>query len=975
MSRSNPYQPSYNAGEISEYLEARTDFRKYQNAVKKAQNVIPLLEGGLMRRAGTRYIADGKSDSAKQRLKRFQFSTEQAYVLEFGNTSIRFFRNQGQISAADITASIENGSFTDAIQVAFSHVWQVDDTPSDNAFVDETTDANDAGTGDWALFPATEANGDYAAFGYTTTFGQIKFNYASGTAGVGGVVTWEYWNGSAWTALSSVSDETSSFTTAAADDLNVSFLIPSDWAALVINSSASLFWVRARITTVYSTNPVMDQGFIKPAWIERSGAGSTSTRSAGGRLDLTSSGSTAAHAEQRVINSLAINHVLKFQVLGSPGDTVKLRIGIGSQSTNIVNDFEAQVGWHVYEFTATAANFFIGFLHSTGKTIEVDVVSLMDDIPLDLGSPYATADLFQIMGPQTADVLYLFHGSYATHKLERRGHARWALVEVAWQDGPWLDTNITATTLTPSATTGLGIDVTASAVAGINGGQGFISTDVGRLIRIDNPSSGIDWGWAIITSITSTTVVKVDIKRAFLDTTADANWKLGSWSSTTGYPSTGSIYEERLFAANNTDFPEAVWASGTGDYENHSPDSPDSSDVWGGTVEDDDAFLRTVPGEDVESVLWLSPGDDTLAIGTFGGQWKPVSNGAVLTPTDAVIRKQTSTKSARVLPVRVDHVVLFVQRALLKVYEFAFSFENDGFRSNNMTRLARHVTRGGIVEIDFQSEPNDLLWTVRSDGIMPTMTYRREEDIVGWARQILGGSFGTGGAVVESVTVIPGTNGAGQVQDSTGRDEVWVSIKRTIDGTTVRYVEMFERDWEEGDDQEDAYYSDSIITYDSTATNTITGLGHLEGETVKVWADGAIHPDRTVVSGSITLDDTYSVVQVGLGYFHEIETLKFEGGVQAGTAVGKIKQIFAVTFVLLNSHTLTWGADANNLNTVDFREVADPMDAGVPFFTGEHFEEFDDDWENDVRMTIKSDDPCPFTLLAHAPEIDTKELK
>jgi hypothetical protein len=226
---------------------------------------------------------------------------------------------------------------------------------------------------------------------------------------------------------------------------------------------------------------------------------------------------------------------------------------------------------------------------------------------------------------------------------------------------------------------------------------------------------------------------------------------------------------------------------------------------------------------------------------------------------------------------------------------------------------------------------------------------------------------------VESVTVIPGANGAGQVQSSENRDEVWVIVKRTINGATKRYIEVLERDFETGDDEEDSYYSDSLITYDGAAATTITGLDHLEGETVKILADGFIHPDKTVSSGSITLDNSASVVQIGLGYTHTLKPLKFEGGTSSGTAVGKTKQIFGITFVLLNSHTLSFGPDTSNLKHIDFRQVSDLMDTAVPFFTGERFEEWSDNWNSDPRIVIQSSDPVPFTLLALAPEIDVRE--
>lgn len=136
-------------------------------------------------------------------------------------------------------------------------VWQVD-ASGGPSFSDETTDANDAGNNDVNLFPATPAIGDYCVFGYEEPFEQLSFDNANGTQGVGGVMVWEYWNGS-WTALSSVIDNTSHFNNAKLDEVVVHWAIPTDWAASVINGSSSLYYVRARATTKHSTVPVYDE--------------------------------------------------------------------------------------------------------------------------------------------------------------------------------------------------------------------------------------------------------------------------------------------------------------------------------------------------------------------------------------------------------------------------------------------------------------------------------------------------------------------------------------------------------------------------------------------------------------------------------------------------------------------------------------------------------------------------------------------
>jgi hypothetical protein len=853
MPRVGPYKASGNAGEISPRLHARTDFSKYPNAVEIGLNVIPLPEGGLMRRPGTRYIGEINSSSVKGRIRPFQFSTTQAYMLELGANIIRFYRHQARISVANTDAAISNGTFTSNI-----------------------TGWDDVSTG-----------GAGNTISHDNTNGRLTLE-TSGTA---------------------------------ADDIG---------------------------------------------WAEQDVAIGASFRNT--------------------------EHVLKFQVIGAPSDRIELRIGSATTGSQIIADQVYEVGYHCVAFNPGGnATVYIQFRNRGNfrdKDVQIDNVSLIDNAGVNIDTPYAEADLYQITGPQSADVLYLFHDNYPTYKLQRFGHTSWSLVQVAWEDGPWLPENDTSTTLTFSAATGLGVTVTASSIIGINNDTGFQTTDVGRLIRLTDGT--VNWGWAVITARTSTTVVTADVRRTVVVTTAETKWRLGSWSGTTGYPSCAAFYEQRLVCANTDEQPETFWGSQTSDFENHAPDSPNTDGTtWAGTVEDDDAFDYTLSADDVHAIRWLSPGEDTLVIGTVSGEWVPESTGAVLTPSDITVRQQTSHGSARVDPVRVDNVVLFLQKAKRKVREFGFSFESDGYKAFDMTRLAEHVTRGGIVEMAYGEEPDSLVWAVREDGVLASMTFRREEDVVGWARHIFGGVFGSGNAVVESVAVIPGADGAGQVQSSENRDEVWLIIKRTINGATKRYIEVMEGIFEGPlkedyattalwrtamlDAQKDAYFADSIITYDGAASDTITGLDHLEGQTVKVLSDGAVHTEETVASGSITLEAEASVVQIGLGYTHRIKLLKLDYGAASGTAVGRPKKVSHLTFVVLDTLAFEYGPDRENLDEIDFREVDDPMDSPTPLFTGEKEVEFDGDFETDARIYIESDNPTPFTLLALAPRVVTQD--
>lgn len=828
MPKVHPLTPSMNTGELSPRLEARVDFNKYPSGLATLENMLPLPEGGIMRRAGTRYVAATKTGATvKSRLKKFEFSTTQNYILELGAGNIRFYRDQGQITVPNITASITNGTF--------------------------------------------------------------------------------------------------------------------------------------------------DSGIT--SWTDNSGAGSSISHDAtNDRMNLTSNGTTQASAEQQVTNSSAVEHVLQFQVIGAPGDYAFFSVGTATGGVQLVDNFIAEVGYHCYSFTATAADFYVQFSNELGKAVQVDNIALLDDAPVELNTPYAEADLYQIEGPQSADILYMFHGSYPSYRLERRGHTTWSLIEVPWQDGPWLPENTTTTTLTASGATGLGITITASSVNGINDGEGFKSTDIGRLIRLTD-SATLNWGWGVITAFTDTTHVTLDVERTFTVTTAETTWRLGSWSATTGYPSTGAFFEQRLYAAGITDQPQTFWASQTADFENHGPDSDPTTGTYDGTVQDDDALDFTISADNVNAIRWMSAGEDTLSIGTTGGEWIPSATGSVITPSDITVRRQTTHGSAQIAPVRVDNIVLFAQRAKRKIREFGFTFETDGYQAFDMTRLAQHITQSGIVEMDHAEEPDSQVWVVRGDGQVPGMTFRRQEDVVGWARHIFGGAFSTGNSVVESIAIKPGSDAAGQVHSSEQRDEIWLQIKRTVNGATVRYVEFIERDFEDDQDVEDAVYSDSCITYDSTATSSITGLDHLEGQVVKVWADGALQAHKTVTSGTIALDAQASVVQVGLGFTHKIKSLKFEGGNPSGTSIGRTKRIDGITFVVLNSHTIEAGPSAAELIKYDFRDVSDPMDAGAPLFTGEFFVEFEGNWGVDPRIFVESDDPCPFTLLAMAPQMKINASK
>ena len=560
--------------------------------------------------------------------------------------------------------------------------------------------------------------------------------------------------------------------------------------------------------------------------------------------------------------------------------------------------------------------------------------------PYEIATPYLEADLFQLKYTQSADVLYITHPSYAPRKLSRTGHTAWTLTTIDFQDGPYLSTNSTATTITLGATSGT---TTATASTAI-----FASTDVGRHIRFK--STGSTWGWMEITAYTSTTQVTVSIQRSPAAATASTNWRLGFWSATTGYPSCVTFYEDRLFFANNSLRPQRIDGSIVGDYENFAPTASD------GVVADDNAITITLNANDVNAIMWMIDDEKGLLVGTKSGEWvvRPSSLQEALTPTNVAAKRSTAFGSASLQAVRAGRASIYLQRV----------YEVDGFRSPDMNVLASHVLDGGVSQFNYQQEPYSVIWFVRTDGQLVGLTYERDQDVVGWHRHIIGGSFGSGDAVVESVNVIPAPT-----LDS---DEVWMIVKRTINGATVRYIEYITPNFDE-DTTTDAFFVDCGLTYDGVAADVISGLDHLEGETLSVLADGATHPAVVVASGSVTLNREASVVQLGLSYTSDVQTLRIDAGAADGTAQGKTKRIHRIGMRLYKTLGLKFGPNASNLDILPFRTSADEMGNPPALFTGDKSVSWNNGYDTEGYIYMRQDQPLPFTLLGLYPQLVTQD--
>ena len=471
----------------------------------------------------------------------------------------------------------------------------------------------------------------------------------------------------------------------------------------------------------------------------------------------------------------------------SNGDEVKIRNVVGMTEVNEKRFLVAGKTTNTFQLTnkdGTAIN-------STGYTTygSGGIVNKVFEIT----TPYTTAQLFDIKFVQSADVMYLCHPSHPPATLSRTGDISWTLEDVVFTKGPFQDANITTTTLTPSGAAIGSRTITASATTGINNGSGFLSTDVGRFIYFNS-------GYGKITAVGSTTSITVDVTTAFANANAITAWQLGSFSNTTGFPSCVTFFEQRLVFAGTTNQPQTVFFSKSGDYENMDANI-------GGTVADSDAIIYTIASNQVNAIRFMTA-TRTLVIGTAGGEFSVSGGGtdSAITPTNVLIKKQSNHGASNLDAVSVGNVTLFLQRARRKVRELAYNFDVDGYLAPDMTILSEHITEGGVSQLAYQQEPNQIIWGVRGDGELIGLTYQREQEVLAWHRHIFGGIFGipkitvsdyaniiTGTRIVitksdgEKITFTSttGTASAQQFKTETNNDTTATNLKNSINAANT----------------------------------------------------------------------------------------------------------------------------------------------------------------------------------------------
>ena len=780
--------------------------------------------------------------------------------------------------------------------------------------------------------------------------------------------------------------------------------------------------VRPSVSTAI-TNGTFDSNVT--GWTDSDESGGVSAWLTGGYLSLLGNGTAAAIRDQEVTVAGAdqnVEHALAIRVTRG---TAVLKVGSTIGAETYLSSIVLREGYHSLAFTPTG-NFWIRLQANDNTAVLIDSVAVEAAGAMVLTSPWEAGDLQNIRFEQSGDVIFVCDGAHRQMRIERWGTRSWSLVKYIAEDGPFRNQNVSTTTMTAGAISGsttltaskpyfkstnvgslfrlesAGQTVATAATAedtatdpirvtGIDNGRVFSviisGTGVGTATLQRSVSEPGDWtdvttygvnqtttyndtldnqiiyyrlyvkvgdytsgtrgmqlsysagsiqGVGIVTGYTSSTVVSVDVLDPFGSTTATSDWWEGQWSDRRGWPSSVALHDGRL-----------CWAGG--DAINLSvSDAFESFDD--GVEGDSGPIKRSVGSGPVDKINWLLPLAHLL-VGTQGAELVAKSStlDEPLTPTQFSLKPASTLGSANLRALKVDAGGIFVNRGGSRVYEMTLDGGVYNYVSDDLTAIVPEIGRPSFVRCAVQRQPDTRIHCVRSDGKVAILIFDRLEKVTCW---VLYETDGT----VEDVVVLPGSV----------EDEVYYYVNRTINGNTKRYLEKWAL---ESEAQNDALsiLSDSTYVWTGASSTTITGLSHLEGETVVVWANTKDLGTYTVASGQITISEAATTAYVGLAYTARFKSAKLALGVATGQPLTQRQRLDHVGLVLQDTHCqgLRFGQDFDHLYDLPLIERGTLVGDDVIHTTySEDSIPLTGKWDTDTRLCLEAASPRAATVLA-----------
>lgn len=540
-----------------------------------------------------------------------------------------------------------------------------------------------------------------------------------------------------------------------------------------------------------------------------------------------------------------------------------------------------------------------------------------------VGTPYNGAELDELDYEQSSDVMYLAHIDHAPHKLLRYAHDNWQFVQVMF--GPTIaePTGLNATATTPN------VDADNEGAAYFPQPAAYVVTALneatGQESRASNSAPATNdltlkrnynsLTWTAVTGATSYQVYRADnqLNYGYIGTTTETSFRddnigpdltrgppagANPFDVAGNWPSTVAFNEQRLLWARTKNSPNAIFGSkaGQANYENMDTASP---------LRDSDAFSFAIVAGRVNAVNQMVSVSKLLALSSDSIFNISGGGDAGITPTQIVSRRQIGRGSSRLNPLVVDNVVFYKPSTGSSVRALNYSFESDGFKSDDLSIFSPHFFEGFSIKAwAYAQEPNSLIWAVRNDGKLLCFTWEQEQQVWGWTLCETDGE-------VDSICSI----------SENGEDRVYMTVWRVVQGVRRLYIErMAASRWPS---IEESCFVDCGVTYEfDTPTAILTNLWHLEGRSVIALSDGNVVEGLTVSNGQVVLPNAATLVTVGLPYEALIETLPLSFGAD-GTNIGKRQHLGEVVIRVVNTRGLLAGPNEKNLFEIKPRSNED----------------------------------------------------
>jgi len=372
----------------------------------------------------------------------------------------------------------------------------------------------------------------------------------------------------------------------------------------------------------------------------------------------------------------------------------------------------------------------------------------------EIASPYTESNLYNIQHAQEKDTMYLCDGIHTDYKLIQTATDTFTLTRVDYDSytPPFIQENLTLTTIQASATTG-SITLTASASL-------FLATDIGRYIKI---RSGASSGWARMTGYTSDLIVSATVVSTLPTTSAVDTWSFSP------APTSVCFFQGRRYIVSITN----IWGSkvpsddGTTNYDDF---------TLGSAIEDAVIFTSALlsPG-----ARWIANNDKTIFCASKSRvlDLSPADTSNIISIDNPPEFKTIATDGSSTIPVIIkNNVIFFINDTGKRLNTINYNFEIDGYEIIDINLLSNEILGSNVVQIAMQEGIENIVWCVNSSGLLLGINYLPSQSVVPWFRVKTEG-------IIESIATLPRDQGG---------DRLYIIVKRTINGSDVRYIEYLD---------------------------------------------------------------------------------------------------------------------------------------------------------------------------------------